>query len=133
VFRSLIQFDLSGIPSVSCAELWIYEETTASDQTMYVHPLNESWTEGDVNWDDRTAVDLWSAPGGVYGGDVANFAPDATGVRVIDLTSLAQSWASSPASNFGVLLRSTTTGDNGAITFSSREGSNPVPRLVIEY
>jgi hypothetical protein len=113
--------------------LRIYEETTTSDQTVYIHPATEDWTEGDVTWVDRTAADVWSTPGGVYGADVANFAPDTTGVRVIDLTSLAQSWAGSPASNFGVLLRSTTTADNGAVTFSSRESSNPPPRLIIQY
>ena len=133
IFRSLVQFDLLGIPSVSCAELWIYEEATTSGQTVNVHPLTESWTEGDVNWNDRTAADLWSTPGGVYGAGAATFAPDTTGVRVLDLTALAQFWVGNPAQNFGVLLRSTTTGDNGAVIFSSRESSNPPPRLVIEY
>jgi uncharacterized repeat protein (TIGR01451 family) len=133
VFHSLLQFDLSAIPSVSCAELWIYEETTASDQTVYVHSLTENWTEGDVTWVDRTAAEVWSTPGGVYGADVASFAPDTAGVRVVDLTSLAQFWVGNPAQNYGVLLRSTTASDNSAVTFSSRESSNPPPRLVIEY
>jgi len=133
IFHGLMQFDLSAVSTISCAELWIYEETTTSGQTVYVHPLTENWTEGDVTWVDRTAADVWSTPGGVYGGDVANFTSDTSGVRVIDLTTLAQSWVGSPASNFGILLRSTTTGDNGAVTFSSRESGNPAPRLVIEY
>jgi hypothetical protein len=58
--------------------------------------------------------------------------PDTTGLREINITALTQNWINTPGNNFGVLLRSATTGDNGAVGISSFEGANP-PQLVIQY
>lgn len=138
-FRSLIHFDISGniTPTVTidCAYLLLYETTTiTTGQTVYVHPLTESWIDSESNWFDRTSAQTWTTPGGTYDSAVTSFSPDTLGVRSIDLTWLVQQWVDNPGSDLGILLRSTTTGDNAAVEFASLEdGVNPPPRLIIQY
>jgi hypothetical protein len=77
---------------------------------------------------------VWGSPGGDYDSTAtASFVPDATGPRAVNITSLAQFWVNNPGSNYGVLLRSTTIGDNGDVQFKSLEDGSDPPRLLIEY
>jgi len=133
--RSLIQFDFSSIPTnsiVRCAELRVYEVDTNADQTIWVHQVTNSWNESQATWYNRTFLP-WTAIGGDYNiTPEGNFAADTTGDRSTNLSTLAQYWVYNPTYNFGVLLRSETTGDAGRIRFQSREGSNK-PRLLVDY
>jgi hypothetical protein len=136
-FRTLIQFDLSSIPPatpISCAALLLFEKDADATQTIYLHQVNASWLESQATWNNRTSANPWASAGGDYtSSPEASFAPDATGLQQVDITALVQFWVNNSGSNFGLLLRSTTSGGNTDIQFGSREGSDPIPRLIVEY
>jgi hypothetical protein len=145
--RSLIQFDLGAIPVnsfITCASLLLDQVTTSDNtQTVSIHRVTNSWLEGNgsttgVTWNDRDVAGSgipWTSPGGDYDlTAIASFAPDIIGERVINTSSLTQFWLANPGLNFGLLLRSTTTGNVGVVQYASREdGANLPPRLVVEY
>ena len=137
-FRTLIQFDLSSITPatpISCAAILLFEKDSDSDQTIYIHQVNASWLESQATWNNRTSANAWASAGGDYASSsAASFAPDVSStLQQVNITALVQDWVDNPGSNFGVLLRSETSGGNTDIQFGSREGSDPVPRLIVEY
>jgi uncharacterized repeat protein (TIGR01451 family) len=136
-FRTLVQFDLSSIPPgtlVKCAALLLYENNTSADQTIHIHQTNASWLESQATWNNRTAANPWATAGGDYNASpTASFLPDATGLRIVEITSLAQFWVDNPGANFGLLLRSTTLSDNADVQFKSLEDGTDPPRLVVNY
>jgi hypothetical protein len=136
--RALVRFNLSSIPAnsiVRCAELRVYEVDTNAAQTFYVHQASKNWNESEATWY------IWrSGTGGAWdniGGDynptaVGNFDADTTGYRSTRIDTLAQFWVYIPTSNYGVLLRSTTTGDTGEVKFQGLGGANE-PKLLVDY
>jgi uncharacterized repeat protein (TIGR01451 family) len=131
-FRSLIQYNLSSIApgtTVCSANLLLDELDTNPDMTIFVHRVTTSWSAATATWNSP-----WATPGGDYFSPAAtSFAPNTTGIRSIDITALGQYWVDNPGSNFGLILRSTTVGDNAAVQFESLEGSPDPPRLVVVY
>lgn len=130
--RALIQFDLSSISAgttLCAADLLLYENDSNTDQTIYIHRVTTGWSAATATWNSP-----WATPGGDYvTSEVTTFAPDSVGLRTISVTSLAQYWVDNSANNRGLLMRSTTTGDEGEVRFNSlEEGSDP-PRLIIQY
>jgi uncharacterized repeat protein (TIGR01451 family) len=137
-FRTLIQFDLSSIPPatpISCAAILLFEKDSDTDQTIYIHQVNASWLESQATWNNRTSTNPWASAGGDYASSsAASFVPDVSStLQEVNITALVQDWVDTPASNFGVLLRSETSGGNTDIQFGSLESSDPVPRLIVEY
>lgn len=135
--RTLIQFDLSSIPAnslINCATLHVYERDKSDDQTIYVHRITNSWNAPEATWLNRETGITWTSPGGDYDPTVvASFPADTNnGYQDIDVTSLVQFWVDNPGSNFGTLLRSTTTGSIIVIEFSSIESAKP-PQLIVDY
>jgi hypothetical protein len=63
--RSVIKFDLSGIPSgatITSATLKLYETGTYGyTRTINIHKLNTAWSEGSVTW-----ASPWITAGGDY-------------------------------------------------------------------
>jgi hypothetical protein len=131
-FRSLIQYNLSSIApgtTVCSANLLLDELDTNLDLTIFVHRVTTSWSAATATWNSP-----WGTPGGDYFSPAAtSFAPNTTGIRSIDITALGQYWVDNPGSNFGLILRSTTVGDNATVQFESLEGSPDPPRLVVQY
>jgi len=135
--RSFIQFDLSSISSgstINCATLRAYERELNNNQTIYLHRVTKSWNEFEATWLNRKTGIPWTTAGGDYDPtEIASFAANVNGAyQDVDVTSLVQFWVDNPGSNFGTLLRSTTTGSTVVVQFDSREASN-YPQLIIDY
>lgn len=135
--RAFIQFDLSSIPTgstINCAMLRVYERDSNNNQTIHLHRVTKSWNELEATWLNRKTGTPWTTAGGDYDPtEIASFAANVNGAyQDIDVTSLVQYWVDNPGSNFGTMLRSTTTGSTVVIQFDSREASNH-PQLIIDY
>ncbi|WP_437910140.1 DNRLRE domain-containing protein [Sorangium sp. So ce327] len=98
--RSLLRFDLSGLPSnaeVVSANLSLSQIYKADTSTVRVHRVTSAWAEFTATW-------------GSFGESfdpaiVASFTGGgAAGVRSSDLTALARAWVSGEAENHGVLI-----------------------------
>ena len=136
----LIRFDLSpfaGQTVSGSGTLTLNVVSTFSglavSQTVEVHAILVSWVEGTVTWNsfgpgpisgtnyDATALQtatLSVSPGSVV---TYNNIPAAT----------IQSWINTPASNFGILLLSTTNVNQQDIVFASRESTAAIgPQLT---
>ena len=160
--RSLLRFDLSGLPAgatVTSASLRLHMVVVVtSDAQVNLHRVTSAWTAGpsdpigneaagvsagagDATWLHASFSNiLWSAPGG----DAAS-APSAsvligtisdyytwTGSGVL---SDVQAWAASPSANFGWLLRTDETVPFTAKRFESGNSLNAAlrPLLTVEF
>jgi len=130
--RSLIQFDLSGIPQcavVTNATLGIYV-TAVKTKTINIHRLTHNWTEMGATWNAYDGTNSWSTSGGDYDSTVnGSFSGATTGYKEVNLTSLVQGWLNGTWANYGILLEGVTQDE---VKFSSREGDHP-PYLNISY
>jgi uncharacterized repeat protein (TIGR01451 family) len=131
--RTLLQYNLGSISpgtTVCSATLLLYEKNVMPSQTIFVHRVTTSWSAATATWNSP-----WTIPGGDYISPAAtSFVPDTIGIRSVDITSLAQYWVDNPGSNFGSLLRSTTSGASGIVQFRSLEDpAGTPPRLVVVY
>jgi hypothetical protein len=134
--NTLIQFDLSGVPTnsvVTCAAFLLSQSSAATaGQNIQIHQITTAWGENQATWNNRTSANPWTTPGGDFDPTVvATFVPSAT-IHVVNVTSLAQFWVSNPAVNFGLLLEAQNISSSGEIQYSSRETANP-PQLVVEH
>ena len=135
--RALVQFELSAIPAgatIQSATLKL--EASAGDQTMTIaaYQLLESWDEGSVTWDDRSAGTPWGSGGGgtFVGTALDSFINDAIGVHSFDVTTLAQDWIDGAEQNYGILIGVPDTGGDRTVTYDTREGT-VAPQLEIIY
>ena len=111
---ALIQFDLSLLPAgttasqIGIATLKLYVNRINTSGLVSVQPVNSAWSESTVTY--ATIPSLGTA--------VASFTPaTAEQFIVIDITSLVQSWVTTPSSNFGLAL----TTSSGDIVLDSKE------------
>jgi len=155
--RSLLQFDLSSIPSnaaITSAQLklhYAYGSNTMQVTDVSVHRLTRNWVEGSgfgffdtirngATWTTYDGTNKWTNSGGDF-----DPAPEAI-VRNIstiygwyawDITSLAQSWWNGNTPNYGVLLRSSIESWSYAVnrSFESSDSQDPSkrPQLVVTY
>lgn len=160
--RSLVQFDLSGLPPGTVIQSAAFKLTLSlgagSNPTVGLYRVTESWTEGgtnskgpegapdlaspgDATWEFRSFPNNpWTTMGG-------SFVDTPSASLTIPLTPTTytwnsnaalvadvQFWVNNPGSNFGWLLKGTTeTGNRRARRFNSRSnGANP-PQLVITF
>jgi alpha-tubulin suppressor-like RCC1 family protein len=159
--RSLLKFDLSSIPSnatVTGVTLTLTATKVHNTTPVAVYLLSKDWAEGAavgpksgvggkglaaattdhvVTWSHaKYNTNPWATPGGdATGPSTASFNVAATGaVARSDSGLLAdvRGWVTTPSSNFGWLLKSSTTAAQTAVLFSSREGTNP-PQLSVTY
>ena len=130
--HTLLQYNLGSITpgtTLCSASLLLSEKNVQPNQTIFVHRVTTGWSAATATWNSP-----WTTPGGDYISLAAtSFAPDTTGLRSFNITSLAQYWVDNPAANFGSLLRSTTTGAAGLVQFRSLEDGTDPPRLVVVY
>ncbi|MEU1893675.1 DNRLRE domain-containing protein [Streptomyces pristinaespiralis] len=146
--RALLKFPaLSQVPSASRVidaqlDLWGTTTTTGSDGAVYeVHALNKAFAEADASWNKANATTAWTTPGG----DMDPAVADTVGTVTNDparqswnVTSLAQSWVSDPASDKGLAVRlkdESSTGPQERTIFLSSEAEEPQlrPQLVVTY
>lgn len=129
-YRSLLRFDLSGIPAdVNVVDAYL--ELTSRNigglgPDVTLTSIDAAWVESTVSWNTQPA---FGAAGSVsvrssdtYGGVERK--------RWSGLTSLAQSWINGSRANNGLHLRR-TGGPSNAATFERRENADPAVRPVL--
>jgi len=111
---ALIQFDLSSLPSgttssqIGRATLKLYVNRVNTSALVSVLPVTSAWSESAVTY--ATIPSLGSA--------VTTFTPTTAGQYiVVDITSLVQSWVTTPSGNYGIALTST----GGNVVIDSKE------------
>jgi hypothetical protein len=111
---ALIVFDLSSVPSgttasqVSKATLWLYVNRIDNSGAISLKPVTGTWSELAVTY--STIPSLGSA--------TATFIPTVAQQFVaVDVTSLVQSWVTTPSSNYGIALSTAAA----SILFDSKE------------
>jgi hypothetical protein len=140
--RSLIQFNLSSIPSgaaITDARLSLYNNPTGdegSDVTSLLHPncsvlqrITSAWDEHTVTWNTQPAVTnlhkvLLAATTSAH----QNFLN-------INVTALVQDMIIHPATSFGFRLKLTTEDEPRKLIFASSDNTNAAirPKLVVTY
>jgi len=145
--RSLVQFDLSSIPSgskISSATLKIYygfwATNNPSGRTYWAYRVTQSWTEGGVTWNKHDGTNNWATQGGDYtttDGDSATVPGSSDSWMMWNATAIVKAWIEDDEPNYGFLIRD---GDEtGATTyfayFRTREFTDPDlhPILTINH
>lgn len=160
VQRTLLKFDLSGIPSgatINSATLKLYSNLFGA--TGGANPLNinmdvfrvtNNWARSQATWNSRLTGTPWDAGGGDYVGttQVYNSAPYASvtdnpladDVAVMwSITSLVNEWHSGIHANQGLLIRShyMSTSDTVSNHLQFRSSNYAVadlrPQLVVDF
>jgi hypothetical protein len=165
--HALVQFNAIGIPTsstVNSAKLRLYvsainaRSNPSVNLALAVSPLISAWTEGsgtnalptanDTTWKHKTTATNWGSNGGDYSASTASQTISSTfNVSTTDLTknwiefdvkTMVQSWVTTPASNYGFIIRVTTTTPAlvDEAVFESREsalGTNFAPQLIVTY
>ncbi|WP_446473716.1 golvesin C-terminal-like domain-containing protein [[Kitasatospora] papulosa] len=142
--RALLKFPALGIPAtarVLDANVRLWSTQTAQDAPGAVYemrPLTRDFDEASATWTKADAATDWSAAGGDFGAVTAD-----TGAKTNDparhdwnVTSLAQSWVTTPASQRGVAVKmADETAAQERTLFLSSEGteSRLRPRIVVTY
>jgi len=135
IARSLIQFDLSSIPTgtpISSASLRVYlvgsYDWPGKTRTITAYRIGSTWSESSVTWNTQPTF------GEAYGS--AAVTERAWGWYSFDVTNLVRGWVNGTLPNYGVMLRGPEWSgyDSSWRAFSTREGSSPyMPQLVITY
>ncbi len=156
--RTLINFNLSGIPSTAIVlratmNLKYYEAVNFGggawvDRWVQAHQMLVSWNEAQATKDNRLTGTAWNATYGKIGGTVPP-ADDANGQfesttlfwqnetlpvwKSWELTALTQKWLNGTASNYGVVLWATNEDTDGYTSrFHSSEATNSSDRPYVE-
>ena len=135
VGRGEFQFNLPSLPAgatITSANFSAYyyanEGTAPNGSTYEIHPNTAPWTESGVTWTNKPAFGPTSATATV---------PASYGWMKWDITTLAQSWLSTPATNYGFVVMDDD--EDGGVDryarFRSKEftGTAFDPKLEIEY
>ncbi|MFO1485862.1 MAG: GEVED domain-containing protein [Verrucomicrobiaceae bacterium] len=140
--RPVLKFDLSSIPAgstITAATLSLNAVTVSdvSSRAIRLYPLNQSFVESQVTWNQQSSGVNWSTAGGSYGAELANTNVTTTGQYSWSGSSLiaqVQSWVDAPSGNLGLLLGDT---DSGTVTkdFATKEDATPSrrPVLLVDY
>ncbi|MFE5096310.1 DNRLRE domain-containing protein [Streptomyces sp. NPDC056638] len=142
--RALLKFPALGIPAtarVLDANVRLWSTQTAQDTTGAIYelrPLMRDFDEATATWVKADASTNWTTPGGDFGAVTAD-----TGAKTNDparhdwnVTSLAQSWVTTPSSQQGVVLKMADEAASQERTlFLSSEGAEPRlhPKIVVTY
>ena len=129
VKAGLLRFDLSAVPQTArlhSAKLHLYVDwrTNPSAVQFAGYALNRPWSAPEATWQQAAAGTPWAVPG-------ANGVPgDRDGLPVFtlplgsastwmeaDVTTLAQKWVASPATNYGLVLK---VSGNSAVEYALR-------------
>ncbi|MBP6455778.1 MAG: DNRLRE domain-containing protein, partial [Chitinophagaceae bacterium] len=159
--RALLAFDLSTIPAgaiITGASLQLNcsQVPNLTPQVINLHKLNENWGEGtsvatspgagiaatanDATWSNAFHPGTaWTTSGGVFNPTVsASTSVTGTGFYTwtnANMVNDIQSWLTTPASNFGWMIKGIETAIGQARRFDSRENTTPAnrPQLTITY
>lgn len=144
--HALVRFDNLSLPAgahivQATLDLYLVWRTADGPVTLAAYPVNRAWVEAEATWTRASASAPWASPGasGIPADRGATPLDTVTvsqwsGWVSLDVTEAARAWLSSPATNFGVLLRA--EGQYPVeLRFVSREwlGVQVRPRLRIRY
>ena len=125
-YRTLYQFDLSGIPSgerlVSATlRVWV---TSGQNSIVSVYRVTQSWSESSLTWANSGGV--------AHNGTVmATFVPASSGRYYdVDVASLVALWRGGTA-NYGLITRLATNNTLAAFTSKEWATASQRPQLVV--
>jgi N-acetylneuraminic acid mutarotase len=111
--RSLVQFDISSIPSgstINSATLELYATAVSGSQTLNVHRITGTWTETGVTWNTMPTLTS-TADASIAGGTGA-------GWRIWDVLPVVQGWANGTNTNYGFIVKCNLETGLTAITYT---------------
>ncbi len=75
--------------------------------TVSAYEITQDWLESQMTWNNRKTATPWTTPGGTFNATVQASATvlPASASSTWGLTNLVQGWITTPANNFGVLLK----------------------------
>ncbi|WP_316959574.1 DNRLRE domain-containing protein, partial [Streptomyces sp. TRM68367] len=142
--RTLLKFPDLGIPDTArvldaTVRLWGTQTVKSVSGALYeLRPLTRDFDEATATWVKADATTNWASAGGDFGASVAD-----TGEMTNDparhdwsVTSLAQSWVSTPSSQKGVAIKMADEAASQERTlFLSSEGAEQRlhPKIVVTY
>lgn len=152
LFRSLIKFDLSSIPSTAnitsaVLNLWVSSSAGASsDLTINVFRVLRNWVEDQVTWNVYSTGNSWATAGcGNSTSDynsteisdkpvVSNSAAAGTKVTINLTPARVKEMIDGTLTNYGFLIKGQTETDN-RISFRSSDNATAAerPQLIITY
>lgn len=115
-----LKFNLRQLPSnasIEKATLRLYVDAVTQSGTFDVYEIDSPWAEGGLNFQNAPALGVPVAGAG----PVALTASNNAHFILIDITSLAQKWASGAVQNNGIALALTST--QGSFSFDSKEST----------
>ncbi|MFD0075021.1 DNRLRE domain-containing protein [Streptomyces sp. NPDC127166] len=141
--RALLKFPALGIPTTARVleadvRLWSTQTTTDAAGAVYeLRPLTRDFDET-ATWTKANATTNWTSQGGDSGASVADNGSigNDPARHEWNVTSLAQSWVTTPASQQGVMVRTADeTASQERTLFLSSEGAEQRlrPRIVLTY
>ena len=142
--RSLVQFNLSGIPATGCVQTATLKMTLTSvgrsARSYAVHRLSSAWVEGTsasssgVTWQRRTATVPWSLPGGDFATNATATASTATTAGSVvqwDVTADVRAFVGGTTNN-GWIVKDTAESANAEFVFGSRENGTVSKRPQLQ-
>ncbi|MEV7233966.1 DNRLRE domain-containing protein [Streptomyces sp. NPDC051020] len=143
--RTLLKFPDLGIPSTARVlaakvRLWGTQTTFSNAGASYeLRPLTKDFDEATATWVKANATTNWTTAGGDYGTAVADTAPAMSNDPARhdwNVTSLAQGWVTTPASQQGVVIKMAdeAASQERSIFLSSEATEERLrPRIVVTY
>jgi hypothetical protein len=142
---SLMQFDLTGIPSDATIEsallsVYGYHREGATSFEVGVYAVRRGWMEGEASWNIASPSVAWGEPG--CNDVVSDRAEDASDAVVVEgvgwntwsVRDDVQNMVSDPASNNGWVLRQSAEVAGLVSMYSSENGAIDYrPKLVVTY
>ena len=127
--RSLVQFDLSGIPGgavINSAVLALHEANNAGTPRIHgLHRISTGWLQSTVKWNNQ--------PAAVAGASSTAAVGVSRGTRVFTVTADVQAFINAPTLNHGWLVKDTNeivvaAAETAEVTYNSR-AENHIPDL----
>ncbi|MER5207720.1 DNRLRE domain-containing protein [Streptomyces sp. NPDC002825] len=142
--RALLKFPALGIPTtarVLDAKVRMWSTQTVSENAGAIYelrPLTRDFDEATATWVKADAATNWTTPGGDFGAVTADVGAMTNDPARHDwnITSLAQSWVTTPSSQKGVVVKMADEAASQERTlFLSSEGAEPKlhPKIVVSY
>jgi len=132
--RTLVKYNLTSVVgTVTAVKLsFQLQQNNWSGTTIWACKLQGDWAEMTVTYANQPAHDTSAA--GIF---LTATAPSGLGPFTLDCTAAAvtivQSWISTPATNYGIILRTETEGSSLRAYPYMRESSSQPVRLVVTY
>ncbi|GAI31266.1 unnamed protein product [marine sediment metagenome] len=140
----LFEWDISSeIPvgsTVQSASITLYVDPGDPGGSFDFYELKKNWTETGATWNKYDGINDWQSPGAEGADDrgttVLGTMPGTAGSHTVTLNSsgiaLVQNWVNNPDTNYGVILRGSSTAGTRYFSSENSDTANR-PKLTIEY